>query len=86
MTPGRLLWMAAVVVTGVVVVRHHRDYLRGRRPLSFGAFLETSGWIVLLLVAVSGLAAGPPQPSARIVQIAAAAVGVLLVGVGGMAR
>ncbi|MDQ7820466.1 MAG: hypothetical protein QN173_04450 [Armatimonadota bacterium] len=86
MTPGRLLWVAAVVVTGAVVVRHHRDYLRGRRPLSFGAFLETAGWIVLALVAVAGAAGGAAHPATRTVEIAAAVVGLLLVAVGGQLR
>ncbi len=86
MTAGRALWAAALVVTAAVVVRHHRDYVRGRRPLSFGAFLETAGWIVLALVAAAGLAGGAARPGTRIVEIAAAVVGALLVGVGGQLR
>jgi hypothetical protein len=85
-TVGRILWAVGLVLTGAVVVRHHRDYLRGRRPLSFGAFLETAGWIVLALVAAAGLAGGAAHPATRVVEIAAATVGAVLVGVGSLLR
>lgn len=51
---GIILGLAAIII----IVRHHVAYFHGARPYSFGAFLETSGWIVLLLVALGALYVG----------------------------
>ena len=73
-------WLAAAACA-VVIVRHHIAYFRRARPFSFGAFMETGGWIVLLLVAL-GAPTGLAHPGTRIVEIATGAVGLLFIGIG----
>lgn len=70
----------------IIVVFHHAGYLRRTRPLTFGAFLETGGWIVVTLVAIAASGGGMAEPRTRIVEIGAGAVGVLLIGIGSQFR
>lgn len=79
------LWGFAALGLAVVVL-HHVAYFRRTRPFSFGAFLETAGWIIITLVAIAGLAGGFASPGTRIVEIAAAIVGVLFIGIGSSFR
>jgi hypothetical protein len=74
-------WIAAAACA-VIIVRQHIEYFRRTRPFSFGAFLETGGWIILLLVAFGALLGGLAQSGTRIVEIAASVVGLLFVGIG----
>ena len=78
-----VIWAAVVVLGLIVVVAQHAGYFRRTRPMSFAAFLETAGWIVITLVAVAVLGGGMISPHTRVVEIAAAIVGALLIGVGG---
>jgi hypothetical protein len=71
-----------VAVCAVVIVRHHLGYFRRARPLSFGAFLETSGWMIILLVAVGAFSGGLARPGTMVVEVAAAVVGLLFIGIG----
>ncbi len=80
-----LLW-AITAAAAVVIVRQHVGYLRRNRSYSFGAFLETAGWIIILLVSVAALYGGLEAPGTRAVEIAAAIVGVLFVGIGSSFR
>lgn len=74
-------WLAAAVCA-VVIVRHHVAYFRRARPFSFGAFLATGGWIILLLVTLGALSSGLAYSGTRIVETAAAVVGLLFIGIG----
>lgn len=74
-------WLAAAACAAVVV-RHHIAYFRRARPFSFGAFMETGGWIILLLVALGALSGGLAESGTRIVEIAAAMVALLFIGIG----
>lgn len=78
-------WLAAAWCA-LILVRHHIGYFRRARPYSFGAFLETGGWIILLLVVLGALAGGLDAMGTRVVEIAAAAVAVLFIGIGGALR
>lgn len=78
MTQALLFWALAVIGLAIVV-RHHAGYLARRRSTTFGAFLETAGWIVVTLVAVGAAAGGLTSPGTRIVEIAAAMTGVLAI-------
>ena len=80
---ARLVWGAVVVVGLGVIVAQHVGYFRKRRPLSFGAFLETTGWIVITSCAIGVLGGGLARAGTRTVEIAAAIVGILFIGIGG---
>lgn len=71
---------AASAGCAAVVIRHHVAYFRRARPFSFTALLETGGWIILLLVALGAAAGGLAATGTRIVEIAAALVGALCIG------
>jgi len=70
----------------IVVIRHHIAYFRRSRSLSFGAFLETGGWLILLLAAIAAACGGLAEPGTRVVEIAAAVVGLLFVAAGSAVR
>lgn len=70
-----LMLAAAALAT---VVGHHIGYFRGRRPPTFGAFLETAGWLILFLVAIAAPSA-VKDPGLVRVEIAAGFVGLLCV-------
>lgn len=76
--------VAAVIL--LVVIRHHVDYLRRARAYSFGAFLETAGWIILLLVAVGAAAGGLARPGTRVVEVASGIMGLLFITLGAAFR
>jgi threonine/homoserine/homoserine lactone efflux protein len=80
-----VVWIVAAVAL-VVIIRHHAGYLRRARRLTFGAFLETAGWIIVLLVAVAAAFGGLAHPGTRVVEIASAVVGVLFIVLGGAFR
>lgn len=81
-----IVWRAAFLVPtavgAVVLIRHHTGYLWRRRPTSFAAFLETAGWIIITLVGLAGAGGGFESASTRTVEIAAALVGLALIGIG----
>ena len=79
------LWITLAAAL-VVVVRQHIAYLRRSRPLTFGAFLETSGWIIILLAAIGGVYGGLAHPGTRVVEAASAVVGVLFIVLGSSFR
>ncbi len=81
-----VIWAAVAVLGLIVVVAQHIGYFRRTRPMSFAAFLETAGWIVITLVAGAALGGGMISPNTRVVEIAAAIVGALLIGIGGQFR
>lgn len=83
---ARVVWGLLALVGFVIVVFQHAGYLRRTRPLTFGAFLATGGWIVVTLVAIAASGGGMAEPGTRIVEIAAGAVGILLIGIGGQFR
>jgi len=60
--------LAAVTLT--ILVRHHVAYFRGLRAPTFGAFLETAGWLILLLVALGALGGGLENPGTARVELA----------------
>ncbi len=80
------IWAVVAVLGLVVVVAQHVGYFRRTRPMSFAAFLETAGWILITLVAGAALGGGMVSPNMRVVEIAAAIVGALLIGIGGQFR
>lgn len=67
------------VVALAIVATHHIAYFRRVRGTTFGAFLETGGWLILLLVAIGVVAGGLQEPGTTRVEAAAAIVGVLCV-------
>jgi hypothetical protein len=79
---GAFTGWAAAGVCAAVLFRHHIGYFRRTRPYSFGAFMETGGWIILLLVALGALAGGLAEPGTRVVEIAATVVALLFIGIG----
>ena len=74
-------WIAAAACA-VVLVRQHVGYYRRTRPYSFGAFMETGGWIILLLVVLGALVGGLEEMGTRVVEIAATVVAMLFIGIG----
>lgn len=86
MTASRWLSLAVMFIALVAVVRHHAQYLRRLRPTSFGAFLETAGWIAVTLVAAAGYWGGFESRGTRIIEIAAAAVGIVFIAAGSYFR
>ena len=86
MTPNRWLSLAVAFAALVVVVRQHAQYLRRLRPTSFGAFLETGGWIVVTLVAAAGYWGGFESRGTRIIEIAAGAAGIVFIAAGSYFR
>lgn len=80
-----VIWIALALAL-IVVIRQHVLYFRRARPLTFGAFLETAGWITILLVAAGAAAGGLAHPGTRIAEIASAVVGVLLILIGSAFR
>ena len=83
MTPFFLAvgWIGTAVCA-VIIVRHHLAYFHRMRPYSFGAFMETGGWIILLLAAFGALTGGLGEAGTRIAEIAASLVGLLFIGIG----
>ena len=71
------------IVGGIVIVTHHIRYLRRTRPFTFGAFLQTGGWIIIALVAVAAAAGGWDPGRTQTVEVAQVLVGALLIGLGG---
>lgn len=78
-------WLAAAVCL-LVVIRHHVAYFRRTRPFSFGAFLETGGWIILLLAALGALGGGLAASGTQIVEVVAGGMGLLFIGIGSSVR
>lgn len=78
-------WAVAAVAL-LILIRHHVGYFRRARRYSFGAFLETGGWIVILLVAVGAATAGLAHPGTRAVEIASGIVGLLFIALGSAFR
>ncbi|HEV8352654.1 MAG TPA: hypothetical protein VGR24_00475 [bacterium] len=74
------LILAAIALA--VLVSHHIAYFRRARIPSFGAFLETAGWMILLLVALAALGGGLRDPGTARVEAATATVGVICAVVG----
>ena len=83
---ARLVWRAVVVVGLGVIVAQHVGYFRKRRPLSFGAFLETTGWIIITSCAIGALGGGLARAGTRAVETAAAIVGLAFLIIGGQFR
>lgn len=81
-----VIWAVVAVLGLIVVVAQHAGYFRKTRPMSFAAFLETAGWILITLVAVAAWGGGMISPNTRVIEIAAAVVGALLIGIGGQFR
>jgi hypothetical protein len=81
-------WMAlgvAALVFGAslaMTVRQHIRYLTGGRPAEFFAFLETSGWMVLLLTSGAALF----RLSSGALTLSAGVVGAVLVAIGSLLR
>jgi threonine/homoserine/homoserine lactone efflux protein len=71
------------IVSGIVIVTHHIGYFRHSRPLTFGAFLQTGGWIIIALVAAAAAAGGLDRARTQTVEVAQVLVGMLLIGLGG---
>ncbi|MGH2349753.1 MAG: hypothetical protein ACRDFT_09855 [bacterium] len=80
LTVAGALVLAAVALA--VVVAHHVAYFRGLRAPAFAAFLETAGWLILLLVALGTLSGGLRDPGTARVEAAAGATGVICVAAG----
>jgi hypothetical protein len=78
-------WIAAAGCA-VVLVRHHVGYFRRTRPYTFGAFMETSGWIILLLVGLGAVVGGLAEMGTRVVEIAAMVVALFFIGIGSSLR
>lgn len=81
-TTGLIVLWVILAVALVVIIRHHLAYLRRTRSLTFGAFLETAGWIIILLVAIAGVYGGFAHPGTRVVEIATTVVGLLFIVLG----
>ncbi len=78
----RVVGGVGALVCGIVIVTHHIGYLRRSRSLTFGAFLQTGGWIILALVAVAAAAGGLERARTQTVEVAQALVGALLITIG----
>jgi hypothetical protein len=70
------------IVCGIVIVTHHIAYFRRSRPFTFGAFLQTGGWIIIALVAVAAAGGGLERARTQTVEVAQALVGVVLISLG----
>jgi hypothetical protein len=67
------------IVGGIVIVTHHIGYFHRSRPLTFGAFLQTAGWIILTLVALAAAAGGMDGARTRTLEVAQVVVGAFLI-------
>jgi hypothetical protein len=79
----RIAGGVVAIMSGIVIVTHHIGYFRHSRSVSFGAFLQTGGWIILALVAAAAAAGGVDRARTQTVEVAQVLVGVLLIGLGG---
>jgi threonine/homoserine/homoserine lactone efflux protein len=70
------------IMSGIVIVTHHIGYFRHSRSLTFGAFLQTGGWVIIALVAVAAAAGGLERARTQTVEVAQALVGALLITLG----
>lgn len=86
MTVLRWLFFPVALVALGIVIRHHAEYLRRRRPFTFRAFLETAGWLVVTLASAAASWGGLESAGTRVVEISAFAIGVLLVAIGSHVR
>jgi hypothetical protein len=80
-----LVALGALVLAAValaVVVAHHVAYFRSLREPTFAAFLETAGWVILLLVALGALGGGLRDQGTARVEAATGAVGIICAVVG----
>jgi len=78
----RVAGAVVAIVCGIVIVTHHVGYFRRSRSLTFGAFLQTGGWIIIALVAAAAAAGGLARVRTQTVEVAQALVGALLIGLG----
>ena len=78
----RFVWLVLLGSGLYVIIKHHAGYLFRRRPTSFGAFLNTAGWIVVTLVALAVMGGCLSVPGTRLVELAVGLVGVVLIGIG----
>ncbi len=78
----RVAGAVVAIVCGIVIVTHHVGYFRRSRSLTFGAFLQTGGWIIIALVAAAAAAGGLERARTQTVEVAQALVGALLIGLG----
>jgi len=79
------IWIV-IALALTIIIRQHMAYFRRTRALSFGAFMETGGWLILLLASIAAAFGGLRDPGTRVVEIAAALVGVLFLAVGSAIR
>lgn len=82
----RWLFLPVMVVALAVVVRQHADYLRRRRSVTFRAFLETAGWLVITLASAAAYWGGLESPGTRVVEVSVLVIGLLFVAIGSHAR
>ena len=78
----RVAGAVVAIVCGIVIVTHHIGYFRRSRSLTFGAFLQTGGWIIIALVAGAAAAGGLERARTQTVEVAQALVGALLISLG----
>ncbi len=79
---GYVLASVLLVAAAVIVAAQHVAYFRRVRPPSFGAFLETAGWLIVMLVALGALGGGLGAPGTLSVEIGSALVGLACVAAG----
>ncbi|HEY3247847.1 MAG TPA: hypothetical protein VGK88_06120 [bacterium] len=73
-----------LVAAAVMVVAQHLAFFRRVRPPSFAAFLETAGWLIMVLVALGGIGGGLGSPGTLSVEIASGLVGLACILAGRM--
>lgn len=71
-----------LVAAAVIVVAQHVAYYRRVRPPTFGAFLETAGWLIVFLVALGVIGGGLESPGTSRAEIASAVVGLACIAAG----
>lgn len=82
----RWLFLPVTVFALWIVIRQHAAYLRRRRPFTFRAFLETAGWLVIVLAAGAASWGGFESDGTRVVEVSALVIGVLFVAIGSHVR
>jgi len=54
--------------------------------MTFGAFLETAGWVIVFLAAVAALRGGLAHPDTRVVELSTGIAGGVCIALGSVLR
>jgi len=84
--PTLIVFWILAAFTLIVIIRQHIGYFRRARRMTFGAFLETAGWVIVFLAAVAALRGGLAHPDTRVVELSTGIAGGVCIALGSVLR